>query len=152
MVRKLIQHDKIETLNSYSIEIDTTVLRYVQPGQQGWDGTESAEQLVNTTNIDYDIEDVKKQLKQSFTNLAIVAFLHLKFGYVQPLIIQSILGFKTFFMTKESRIHFFGGKTTSGELKRPFRIEAPFGMVNEKRQPKTDRGSIKRVEKAQKAL
>lgn len=110
------------------------------------------DKLVSTTNMEYDIEDVKKQLKQGFTGLAIVAFLHLKFGYVQPLIIQSVLGFKTFFMTKESRIHLFNGKTTTGELKRPFRIEALFGMVNEKRQPKTDKGLIKRVEKAQKAL
>jgi hypothetical protein len=90
-------------------------------------------------------------MKQNFTSIAIVAFLHLKFGYVQPLIIQSILGFKTFFMTKEARIHLFNGPTTTGELRRPFRIEGPFSMMNEKRQPKTDKGSIKRAEKALKA-
>ncbi|KAI8641042.1 inorganic phosphate transporter Pho88 [Parasitella parasitica] len=101
--------------------------------------------------MEYDIADVKKQLKQGFTSIAIVAFLHLKFGYVQPLLIQSIMGFKTFFITKEARIHFFNGTTSRGELRRPFRIEAPFNMVNEKRQPKTDKGSIKRAEKALKA-
>lgn len=97
--------------------------------------------------IEYDINDVEKQMKQSFTNIAIVAFLHLKFGYVQPLIMQSILGFKTFFMTKEARIHLFNGRTSSGELRRPFRIEGLFNN-SEKRQPKTDKGSIKRAEKA----
>jgi hypothetical protein len=127
-------------------------LRYVEPGAQQWDGSETSETLVNTTNMEYDIAEVKKQLKQGFTGLAMVAFLHLKFGYVQPLLIQSVLGFKTFFMTKEARIHFFNGKTTSGELRRPFRIESPFGIGGEKRQPKTDKGSIKRAEKAQKAL
>lgn len=80
-----------------------------------------------------------------------MAFLHLKFGYVQPLLIQSIMGFKTFFMTKEARIHLFNGKTSSGELRRPFRVEAPFNMVSEKRQPRTDKGSIKKAEKALKA-
>lgn len=54
-------------------------------------------------------------------------------------------------MTKEARIHFFNAKTNTGELRRPFRIEGPFGAANEKSQPKTDKGSIKRVEKALKA-
>ncbi|KAL9560314.1 hypothetical protein MBANPS3_000041 [Mucor bainieri] len=130
---------------------DTTPLRYVEPGAQNWDGSEKADTLINTTNMDYDIADVEKQLKQGFTAIAIVAFLHLKFGYVQPLLIQSIMGFKTFFMTKEARIHLFNGKTSSGELRRPFRIEGPFSMVSEKRQPKTDKGSIKKAEKALKA-
>ncbi|KAI8887639.1 inorganic phosphate transporter [Backusella circina FSU 941] len=130
---------------------DTTILRYVEPGSQQWDGTESTDKLVNTNNMDYDVEEVKKQMKQSFTGVAIVAFLHLKFGYVQPLVMQSILGFKTFFTTKEARIHFFNGRTTTGELRRPFRVESPFNMMGEKRQPKTDKGSIKRAEKALKA-
>lgn len=54
-------------------------------------------------------------------------------------------------MTKEARIHLFNGKTSSGELRRPFRVEAPFNMVSEKRQPRTDKGSIKKAEKALKA-
>ncbi|KAI8970468.1 inorganic phosphate transporter Pho88 [Mycotypha africana] len=138
---------------------DRTSLRYVEPGGQSWDGTETEDTLVNTTNmansqsylLDYDIDQVKKQMKQSFTGVPVIAFLHLKFGYVQPLLIQSVMAFKTFFMSKESRIHFFGGNTSRGELRRPFRIEAPFNMVSEKKQPKTDKGSIKRAEKALKA-
>jgi hypothetical protein len=90
-------------------------------------------------------------MKQSFTGMLMVAFLHLNFGYVQPLIIQGILNFKTFLMTKESRIHFFDGNTTTGELRRPFRNDSLFNMGSEKNQPKTDKGSIKRAEKALKA-
>ena len=131
---------------------DTTPLRYVEPGAQKWDGSETDDILINTTNMDYDITDVKKQLKQSFTGIAVVVFLNLQFGYVQPLLIQSIMGFKTFFMTKEARIHLFNGKTSSGELRRPFRVESPFNMVSEKRQPRTDKGSIKKAEKALKTL
>lgn len=100
--------------------------------------------------IEYDIADVHKNIKQSAMGILLISFLHFKMGYVQPLLVQSILGFKTFLMTKEVRIHFWGSPTT-GDLRRPFRIEAPFGMVSEKKQPKTDKGSIKKAEKAMKA-
>lgn len=100
--------------------------------------------------IEYDVAEVNKAIKQSAMGILMITFLHFKFGYIQPLLVQSILGFKTFLMTKEARIHFWGSPTT-GDLRRPFRIEAPFGMVNEKKQPKTDKGSIKKAEKALKA-
>lgn len=61
------------------------------------------------------------------------------------------MNFKNFFMTKEARIHLFNAKTNTGELRRPFRVEGLFGTANEKAQPKIDKGSIKRVEKALKA-
>lgn len=80
-----------------------------------------------------------------------VAFMHLQFKFVQPLLIQSILGFKTFLTTKEARIHIWGEPTANGPLRRPFRVEAPFGLVPESQQPKTDKASIKRAEKALKA-
>lgn len=79
-----------------------------------------------------------------------IAFLHLQFKFIQPLLVQSILGFKAFLTTKEARLHIWGQPAT-GDLRRPFRIEAPFGLVNEKKQPRTDKGSIKKAEKALKA-
>ncbi|KAI8091174.1 inorganic phosphate transporter [Gilbertella persicaria] len=130
---------------------DNTPLRYVEPGGKTWDGSESPEKLINTTVKDYDIQEAEKQMKNNFTSIAIIAFLHLKFGYVQPLIMQSVMGFKAFFLTKEAQIHLLNGKTTNGELRRPFRVEGPLSMISEKRQPKTDKGSIKRAEKAMKA-
>ncbi|KAL0089849.1 inorganic phosphate transporter Pho88 [Phycomyces blakesleeanus] len=126
---------------------DHTVLRYVEASNSGWDGTGGEDQLVNTTNLDYDVAEIKKNIKQAFTGIAIVAFLHLQFHYVQPIIVQSVLGFKTFLLTKEARIHVWGEKTV-GDLRRPFRIESPLGIFPEKRQPKVDQGSIKRAEKA----
>ncbi|KAI9020917.1 inorganic phosphate transporter Pho88 [Phycomyces nitens] len=131
--------------------LDKTVLRYVEPAKQNWDGTDAPEQLVNITVRDYDVEEIKKAIKQSLMGIAMIIVLHLKFHYVQPLIIQSILGLKTFLMTKEARIHIWGERTTTGELKRPFRITSPFGLNNEKMQPKVDQGSIKKAEKARKA-
>ncbi|KAL0095531.1 inorganic phosphate transporter Pho88 [Phycomyces blakesleeanus] len=130
---------------------DKTLLRYVEPAKQNWDGTDAPEQLVNITVMDYDIEEIKKSIKQSLMGIAMIIVLHLKFNYVQPLIIQSILGFKTFLLTKEARIHIWGERATTGELKRPFRVVSPFGLNNEKMQPKVDQGSIKKAEKARKA-
>jgi hypothetical protein len=101
--------------------------------------------------VDYDKSEVWKGLKQSGIGLAMVTFLHFKFGYVQPLIIQAILGFKTFFTTKEARIHLFNRSTSSGDLKRPFRVDSPFGMSSLNPQPKTDKASIKKAERAMKA-
>ncbi|KAI9473880.1 MAG: inorganic phosphate transporter Pho88 [Benjaminiella poitrasii] len=129
---------------------DQTVLKYVEPASQGWDGTETSDRLVNITVMDYDIAEVNKGIKQSAMGILMISFIHFKLGYIQPLLVQSILGFKTFFLTKEVRIHLWGFPTT-GDLRRPFRIEAPFGLVNEKKQPKTDKGSIKKAEKALKA-
>jgi hypothetical protein len=31
------------------MNIDQTILKYVEPATQSWDGTETADQLVNTT-------------------------------------------------------------------------------------------------------
>lgn len=101
--------------------------------------------------IDYDVAEIKKAIRQSMTGILMIGFMHLQFKFVQPLIIQSILAFKNFFMTKEARIHIWGESTTSGPLRRPFRVEAPFGFVSEAKQPKTDKASIKRAEKAMKA-
>ncbi|CAO3599310.1 unnamed protein product [Absidia cylindrospora] len=130
---------------------DQTVLRYVEPAKQQWDGTTSNDTLVVTNFADYDKSEVWKGLKQSVIGLAMVTFLHFKFGYVQPLIIQAILGFKTFFTTKEARIHLLHQPTSSGDLKRPFRVDAPFGMASMNPQPKTDKASIKKAERAMKA-
>ncbi|CAO3631702.1 unnamed protein product [Cunninghamella echinulata] len=131
---------------------DQTVLKYVEPAKPNWDGTESPDTLIVTTFNEYDKQEVMKTLKQSVMGIGMVTFLHFKFGYIQPLIIQAILGFKTFLTTKEARIHLFHQSTSSGDLKRPFRVESPFGLNNALNpQPKTDKASIKKAEKAMKA-
>jgi hypothetical protein len=147
-------------------------LKYVEPSKQTWDGTTTNDTLVVTNfagterraetlngilkpddsfALEYDKNEVWKGLKQSGIGLAMVTFLHFKFGYVQPLIIQAILGFKTFFTTKEARIHLLHQSTGSGDLKRPFRVDSPFGMSSLNPQPKTDKASIKKAERAMKA-
>ncbi|KAI8377877.1 inorganic phosphate transporter Pho88 [Radiomyces spectabilis] len=129
---------------------DTTILRYVEPSKQNWDGSQEPEQLVNTTVMEYDVNEIKKQMKQGFIGIGMIAVMHWKFQYVQPLILQAILGFKTFYSTKEARIHIWKESAT-GELRRPFKLQSPFGLMPESKQPKTDKGSIKKAERARKA-
>ncbi|KAI8970530.1 inorganic phosphate transporter Pho88 [Pilobolus umbonatus] len=148
---KLILDNFKRVINNSQIKYtDQTMLKYVEPAAQSWDGSEQPERLITISVMDYDIAEVNKTIKQSAFGILFVAFIHFKMGYVQPLLVQSILGLKTFFTTKEARIHFWKSPTT-GDLRRPFRIEAPFGLVNEKKQPRTDKGSIKKAEKAMKA-
>ncbi|KAI7868476.1 inorganic phosphate transporter Pho88 [Spinellus fusiger] len=134
-----------------SLYLIRTVKTKNEPAGRSWDGTDTEEQLINITVQDYDVNEITKTMKQSLLGIAMIGLLHLKFNYIQPLIIQSIMGFKTFLLSKEARIHFWGETTTTGELKRPFRVDSPFGMANEKMQPKTDKGSIKKAGKANKA-
>ncbi|CAM0136970.1 phosphate transporter (Pho88) [Umbelopsis sp. WA50703] len=125
---------------------DTTTLRYVKPAAQEWDGTKGQEELVNTTNKDYDIAEIKKSITQTLTGLGIIGFLHLQFKFTQPLVIQSILVFKTFFLSKEALLHVWG-EPAVGDLRRPFKNDSPFGGMMGG-QPLTDKASIKRAEKA----
>ncbi|KAI8354152.1 inorganic phosphate transporter Pho88 [Blakeslea trispora] len=130
---------------------DQTVLKYVEPASQSWDeGYYNTRNPTHDKHVEYDIAEVNKGIKQSAGGILMIALLHFKFGFIQPLLVQSILGFKTFLMTKEARIHLWGSPAT-GDLRRPFRIDSPFGMISEKKQPKTDKGSIKKAEKALKA-
>lgn len=116
--------------------IDSTPLEYV----------EHRDKLVQTTVISYDIQQGKKQMKQSLTAIIIISCLHLKFGYIQLLIMQGIMSYKAFFISKEVRIHLFNASTVSGDLRRSFRIESFF--LKEKNQPRIDKESIKRARKS----
>lgn len=96
--------------------------------------------------LDYDIAEIKKSITQTLTGLGIIGFLHLQFKFTQPLVIQSILVFKTFFLSKQALIHVWG-EPAVGDLRRPFKNESPFGGMMGG-QPLTDKASIKRAEKA----
>ncbi|CAO3625778.1 unnamed protein product [Cunninghamella echinulata] len=128
---------------------DQTSLKYVEPGRTSWNGTKTADQLINTTFIEYDILDTKQSIKQCFTSIAMVVFIHLQFHFILPLIIQPIMSFKIFLTSKQAQIHLWGKNTNHGDLKRPFRLVSPFGTaLPENQQPRVDRGSIKKIEKS----
>ncbi|KAK9727618.1 phosphate transporter (Pho88) [Basidiobolus ranarum] len=101
---------------------DTTELMYIEPNT--WTGEEPVP--ITTTYCDYDNEELLKIVKQTFISLAILTFVHLKWGYVQPLFLQTFMPFKSLFENKVFKIYFFN-KRAEGELKRPWKTSTPFG-------------------------
>jgi len=125
---------------------DKTLMRYVEPPKMGQGGEG---ELVSTTHAEYDVTELKKTITSTLTGVAMIALLHFQFKFTQPLIIQSVLPLKTFLLSKEALIHIWGEKA-EGDLKRPFKVQNPFGFGNESSQPKTDKQAIKKAEKAAK--
>ena len=73
---------------------------------------------VVTTNRDYDLQQIAKKTPGQLIGIAIMAVMHLKFGYTQPLLIQSIMPLKALLMDDEIlQIHLFG---KPGELLFPY--------------------------------
>ncbi|ORX97925.1 inorganic phosphate transporter [Basidiobolus meristosporus CBS 931.73] len=120
---------------------DTTELMYIEPNP--WSGEEPVP--ITTTYCDYDCDEVFKVVKQTFISLCILAFIHLKWGYVQPLFLQTFMPFKSLFESKVFQIHFFN-KRAEGELKRPWKVSSPFGANSGPKQ--VTKKDLKRAAKA----
>jgi len=122
---------------------DTTVLKYQEPPKGFGQGAEPGAP-VTTTVRDYDLKEVSKNTPSMLIGIAIMAVMHLKFGYTQPLLIQSVMPLKSLYENPIIRIHILGYPAT-GDLARPFK--APPGLMsalNEANQ--ASNGSIKRAE------
>ncbi|KAI9291118.1 hypothetical protein K502DRAFT_344876 [Neoconidiobolus thromboides FSU 785] len=102
---------------------DQTELRYEdkKPMSQ-----EPPTEIVTTVQA-YDLGELRKQLQSSAIGIAILMFMHLKLGYVQPLFLQSILSVKTLLESNLSKVHIFGSEPT-GALKRPWVAASFFNM------------------------
>ncbi|KAG2017295.1 inorganic phosphate transporter, variant 2 [Coprinopsis cinerea AmutBmut pab1-1] len=102
---------------------DQTVLKYVEPAapMSGEPG-----KVVTTTVRDYDLQEVSKLLRSTYTGLAMMAVMHLYFKFTQPLFVQSLMGLKNLYDAKLVAIHLLG-KEPSGELSRPFKTAGMFG-------------------------
>lgn len=73
-----------------------------------------------TTVRDYDLQQIAKNTPGQLIGLAIMGVMHLKFGYTQPLLIQSIMPLKSLFDNPIVKIHILG-KEATGDLERPFK-------------------------------
>ncbi|KAJ9071740.1 phosphate transporter (Pho88) [Entomophthora muscae] len=93
-----------------------------------------------TTVRDYDIGELKKQIQSTGIGFLILCVLHLKFGYVQPLFLQSILPVKSLLETNLAKVHIFG-KEATGDLKRPWIAASMFDMPQEETEPAADSGA-----------
>ncbi|KAJ1728867.1 phosphate transporter (Pho88) [Coemansia biformis] len=101
---------------------DTTALEYDDPSAGGQQGR------IVTTVSRYDIGEVAKLQKSSMFTAAIVMFMHFKFGYIQPLILQSLLPILNLFKSPLFQIYILG-KPATDSLKRPWVPENPFAAL-----------------------
>ncbi len=82
--------------------------------------------MVQTTVGDYDLSQVKSLFFQTVMGAAIVVFMHLKWGYLRPLLLQSVLGLKTLSAAPIVQVYVLGYKA-EGELARPWKAGGGFG-------------------------
>ncbi|KAJ1994840.1 phosphate transporter (Pho88) [Dimargaris cristalligena] len=105
---------------------DLTALKYKEPASvshpQGQD--------VETTFRDHDLAEVDKQMKSVAITMAMLGFMNYKWGFIQPLFLQSVLPLKTFFTSNLVKIHLFH-KAAVGDLTRPWKAENPFEKLTQ---------------------
>ncbi|KAI0223659.1 phosphate transporter (Pho88), partial [Massospora cicadina] len=104
---------------------DSKELTYVEkPSMLAEDG--SGPVTIITTHVEYDLDELKKVARNSVISVAVAIFLHLKFGYLQPIFIQSVLPLKNLMSNPIVRIHLLK-HPADGVLRRPFKVSAnPF--------------------------
>ncbi|KAJ2510632.1 phosphate transporter (Pho88) [Coemansia sp. RSA 1939] len=101
---------------------DTTALEYddATPGNQG--------ERVVTTNVKHDLAEIAKLQKSTLLTVGIVVFMHFKFGYIQPLILQTLLPLLNMYKNPLFQIHILG-KPAADDLKRPWLPANPFAAL-----------------------
>ncbi|KAG0167823.1 hypothetical protein DFQ28_005526 [Apophysomyces sp. BC1034] len=107
---------------------DTTALRYVEQPAASFSGPTGEAQTVATTNMDYDVAQVKKFIQSTATSIAMISLMHWQFKFTQPLLLQAILPVKNLLTHKIALIHLWGD-APEGDLKRPFKAENPLGAL-----------------------
>ncbi|KAJ2634789.1 hypothetical protein GGF40_003992 [Coemansia sp. RSA 1286] len=90
------------------------------PGSQGG--------RIKTSVCKYDLGELSKLQKSTLFTVAIVGFMHFKFGYVQPLILQSIMPMMNMYKNQLFQIHVLGKPAVDG-LQRPWVPENPFAAL-----------------------
>jgi len=101
---------------------DNTLLKVTEPAP-AFSGAEAVTK--DMTVSDYDMAELRKFIQQTAISLCLLSFLHYKYDYVQPLILQSILPFKNVWSMPLFKIHVLK-KAAAGALKRPWKVANPF--------------------------
>ncbi|KAI9357003.1 inorganic phosphate transporter Pho88 [Zopfochytrium polystomum] len=96
---------------------DETPLRYNETKNM-FDPSDITE--VDTTVKDHDIGKSNEQLQQLVLTLGIMGFMHFQWGYLRPLLLQSVLGLRTLWVHPLVQIYIRGLPAT-GDLKRPWK-------------------------------
>lgn len=81
------------------------------------------------TTREYDLSEVGKQLQSTVIGFGFMLLLHKWFGLVQPLVVQSVMPWKSLLTSPLIRIRLFG-QHASGSLARPFKVaEGPLAQL-----------------------
>ena len=99
---------------------------------------------------EYDESEVRKLIQSTLTTMCIIAVMHYKFGYIQPLILQAILPLKNVFLDSPLfQVHLFG-KAAEDKLARPWVPANPFQQMMDNAQQKQADTVAKEEKKAAK--
>ena len=112
----LVVQSRIKARN----EVKGTVEVDVAPSMESPNGGKET-----ITFMEHDMREASQGMKQSLIGLAIVSFIHYKWGYVQPLFISPAMSVVNFFKNKVVQVHLFGA-STDGANKRPWKKPNPF--------------------------
>jgi len=82
-------------------------------------------QAVRRSYRDYDLDQVRKQFNQAALGAVITGVVHFQWGFVPPLLFQSILNPQKILMHQLFQIHVFGLSDQDASRKRPFKEENP---------------------------
>ncbi|KAI9275945.1 inorganic phosphate transporter Pho88 [Phascolomyces articulosus] len=108
---------------------DTRPLRYVPQAAPSLTNPTPAEgEAVTTTNVEYDVSQVKQFIQSTMSSILMISAMHWYFKFTQPLVLQSILPIKNLLTHKVALIHLWGD-APEGDLKRPFKTESPFAAL-----------------------
>ncbi|ORZ41022.1 inorganic phosphate transporter Pho88 [Catenaria anguillulae PL171] len=75
---------------------------------------------------EYDLEQQASLMKQHLTGAVLITAIHLWGGYLQPILLQVFMPWKTFATGPLFSLYYLG-KPAEGDLKRPFAQQSPFG-------------------------
>ncbi|KAI1129851.1 putative phosphate transporter [Nemania abortiva] len=123
---------------------DLTTLKYVEPAPMG---SSEEGKLVTTTIQAYDAQQIKAAFRSQLMGLAMMCFMHLYMKYTNPLLIQSIIPFKSALEANLVQIHLFG-KPASGDLKRPFKQAAGFMSGLQNGTAQSDKKAVEAAERS----
>ena len=88
----------------------------------------SDKEVVKTTNLEYDTEQTRTLLTQTLTTIAMIVFMHLQWGYLRPMLLQTVLGFRTLWSNALFKVYILGQPAT-GALARPWKTMNTFGQT-----------------------
>jgi len=101
--------------------------------------SEGEDDLEEVTVVDYDTAELWKLVKGNLIGMAITLFIHIKWGFVPPLVIQVAMSPVTLWSNPLVQLYLIG-KPATGSLARPFKAEAPdlFGLQKKMEEMKAE--------------